>query len=239
MCTLSSSPPDVHTPHTPHTCTPHTVRLSDGRTLRATDLLAVSSLLGCWDQPRKLHVCPGRYGIVVGSRVRGRSRDARPGVSSLLPVTCYLLEKGRWRWRWELRQLARRVNSPLSCARGFVCGRSDTEKRSKPTMVRPQTASVLGACKPSHIPKVGLCAKAGNSQRSGFCKARRRTHHVHVQDLLGSAPRLAGVAGRAVGLVLLGHHTSGLAVLVRTRRVVAPRHVAPLLRSEDAVRFAK
>ena len=81
MCTLSSSPPDVHTPHTPHTCTPHTVRLSDGRTLRATDLLAVSSLLGCWDQPRKLHVCPGRYGIVVGSRVRGRSRDA-------LPVTC-------------------------------------------------------------------------------------------------------------------------------------------------------
>ena len=80
MCTLSSSPPDVHTPHTPHTCTPHTVRLSDGRTLRATDLLAVSSLLGCWDQPRKLHVCPGRYGIVVGSRVRGRSRDARPGV---------------------------------------------------------------------------------------------------------------------------------------------------------------
>ena len=24
---------------------------------------------------RKLHVCPGRYGIVVGSRVRGRSRD--------------------------------------------------------------------------------------------------------------------------------------------------------------------
>ena len=42
------------------------------------------SLLGCWDQPRKLHVCPGRYGIVVGSRVRGRSRDARPGVSSLL-----------------------------------------------------------------------------------------------------------------------------------------------------------
>ena len=91
MCTLSSSPPDVHTPHTPHTCTPHTVRLSDGRTLRATDLLAVSSLLGCWDQPRKLHVCPGRYGIVVGSRVRGRSRDARPGVSSSLPVTCYLL----------------------------------------------------------------------------------------------------------------------------------------------------
>ena len=65
-------------------------RLSDGRTLRATDLLAVSSLLGCWDQPRKLHVCPGRYGIVVGSRVRGRSRDARPGVSSLLPVTCYV-----------------------------------------------------------------------------------------------------------------------------------------------------
>ena len=58
-------------------------RLSDGRTLRATDLLAVSSLLGCWDQPRKLHVCPGRYGIVVGSRVRGRSRDARPDVSSL------------------------------------------------------------------------------------------------------------------------------------------------------------
>ena len=44
-----------------HTCTPHTVRLSDGRTLRVTDLLAVSSLLGCWDQPRKLHVCPGRY----------------------------------------------------------------------------------------------------------------------------------------------------------------------------------
>ena len=38
---------------------------------------------------RKLHVCPGRYGIVVGSRVRGRSRDARPGVSSLLPVTCW------------------------------------------------------------------------------------------------------------------------------------------------------
>ena len=37
---------------------------------------------------RKLHVCPGRYGTVVGSRVRGRSRDARPGVSSLLPVTC-------------------------------------------------------------------------------------------------------------------------------------------------------
>ncbi len=33
---------------------------------------------------RKLHVCPGRYGIVVGSRVRGRSRDARPGVSSSL-----------------------------------------------------------------------------------------------------------------------------------------------------------
>ena len=91
MCTLSSSPPDVHTPHTPHTCTPHTVRLSDGRTLRATDLLAVSSLLGCWDQPRKLHVCPGRYGIVVGSRVRGRSRDARPGVSSLYLFTCYLL----------------------------------------------------------------------------------------------------------------------------------------------------
>ena len=59
-------------------------------------------------------------------------------------------------------------------------------------------------------------AKAGNSQRSGFCKARGRTHHVHVQDLLGSAPRLAGVAGRAAGLVLLGHHTSGLAVLVRT-----------------------
>jgi hypothetical protein len=54
-------------------------------------LLAVSSLLGCWDQPRKLHVCPGRYGIVVGSRVRGRSRDARPGVSSSLPVTCYTL----------------------------------------------------------------------------------------------------------------------------------------------------
>ena len=51
-------------------------------------------------------------------------------------------EPARWRWRWELRQLARRVNSPLSCARGFVCGRSDTEKRSKPTMVRPQTASV-------------------------------------------------------------------------------------------------
>ena len=39
------------------------------------------------DQPRKLHVCPSRHGIVVGSRVRGRSRDARPGVSSLLPVT--------------------------------------------------------------------------------------------------------------------------------------------------------
>ena len=31
------------------------------------------------------------YGTVVGSRARGRSRDARPGVSSLLPVTCYLL----------------------------------------------------------------------------------------------------------------------------------------------------
>ena len=29
---------------------------------------------------RETHVCPGRYGIVVGSRVRGRSRDARPGV---------------------------------------------------------------------------------------------------------------------------------------------------------------
>jgi hypothetical protein len=27
------------------------------------------------------------HGIVVGSRVRGRSRDARPGVSSKLPVT--------------------------------------------------------------------------------------------------------------------------------------------------------
>ena len=29
----------------------------------------------------KLHVCPGHYGTVVGSRARGRSRDARPGVS--------------------------------------------------------------------------------------------------------------------------------------------------------------
>ena len=36
----------------------------------------------------KLHVCPGHYGTVVGSRARGRWRDARPGVSSLLPVTC-------------------------------------------------------------------------------------------------------------------------------------------------------
>ena len=34
-------------------------------------------------------MCPGHYGTVVGSRARGRSRDARPGVSSLLPVTCY------------------------------------------------------------------------------------------------------------------------------------------------------
>ena len=25
----------------------------------------------------KLHVCPGHYGTVVGSRARGRSRDAR------------------------------------------------------------------------------------------------------------------------------------------------------------------
>ena len=35
-------------------------------------------------------VCPGHYGTVVGSRACGRSRDARPGVSSLLPVTCLL-----------------------------------------------------------------------------------------------------------------------------------------------------
>ena len=39
--------------------------------------------------------CAGHYGIVVGSRVRGRSRDARPGVSSLfpvLPVTCVVIQ---------------------------------------------------------------------------------------------------------------------------------------------------
>ena len=48
---------------------------------RATDLLAVSSLHGCWDQPRRVHMCPGRCGIVVGTRVRGRSRDARALVS--------------------------------------------------------------------------------------------------------------------------------------------------------------
>ena len=55
--------------------------------LRSSQLLHVRSLRGgstILAQPRKLHVCPGRYGIVVGSRVRGRSRDARPGVSSLL-----------------------------------------------------------------------------------------------------------------------------------------------------------
>ena len=37
-----------------------------------------------WHPARAVHSI-----VVVGSRVRGRSRDARPGVSSLLPVTCY------------------------------------------------------------------------------------------------------------------------------------------------------
>ena len=34
------------------------------------------------------HQALRHYGTVVGSRACGRSRDARPGVSSLLPVTC-------------------------------------------------------------------------------------------------------------------------------------------------------
>ena len=33
--------------------------------------------------------CPVHYGTVVGSRACGRSRDARPCVSSFLPVTCW------------------------------------------------------------------------------------------------------------------------------------------------------
>ena len=36
--------------------------------------------------PPGKRVCPGRYGIVVGSRVRGRSRDARPCVVLLCSV---------------------------------------------------------------------------------------------------------------------------------------------------------
>ena len=40
-------------------------------------------------QPSSGHLSGG-YGTVVGSRARGRSRDARPGVSSFLLVTCHL-----------------------------------------------------------------------------------------------------------------------------------------------------
>ncbi len=47
----------------------------------------VGSLLGCWNQ-RKLHVCPGRYGIVESVRVYVAARETHgPGVSYKLPVT--------------------------------------------------------------------------------------------------------------------------------------------------------
>ena len=65
---------------------------------------------------------PGHYGTVVGSRARGRSRDARPGVSSLavscLPPVCRSLHSlqplpGAW---WLVHSLppalARRLHEP-------------------------------------------------------------------------------------------------------------------------------
>ena len=78
----------------------------------------------------KLHVCPGHYGTVVGSRVRGRSRDARPGVSSLLPVTCYLLS---WHYR-----LVKSTTPVLQCSHARS---ASTAVSSRPTTAvsRPWT----------------------------------------------------------------------------------------------------
>ena len=53
----------------------------------ASELCAVAGLCSLCD---RIDVWRLKPLTVVGSRVRGRSRDARPGVSSLLPVTCWV-----------------------------------------------------------------------------------------------------------------------------------------------------
>ena len=71
------------------TCTPHSVRLSDGRTMRATDLLAVSSLLGCWDQSRKLRTRVLAVTASWSARVYAVARETLGRVCpvcNLLPV---------------------------------------------------------------------------------------------------------------------------------------------------------